>query len=297
MAGRLKTINGQGFCDAEEFVYDDFLPDKFRVLALGDSFTFGMSADLGKSWIDVLETGLRRKFDSAVWNTGIPATGTKQALSALNKFGPILKPNLIVYGFFVNDFRDNLYPVDIFYRTNGGEAIMRYEIDKDFNLRGLIYDEAVLRACNIDLNAGPFEKFLYKTSLYSLFVDARAKLSGKKWIYCDEATVLEREMRITQELLYRLREWSAKNDSELVVLLIPYREDLNQTRVHYAAARKTLRAMKINCIEVKGSLSAEDYAEPPDPHWNSSGHAKAGNAVLDYISMRRLVPDRNAIKK
>ena len=54
-SGRDCLINRQGFHDTQEFVASSELQDKFRILALGDSFTFGMSAELGKSYIETVE--------------------------------------------------------------------------------------------------------------------------------------------------------------------------------------------------------------------------------------------------
>ena len=47
--GRPCVINRQGFHDSQDFIFDDALQDKLRILMLGDSFTFGLNAEIGFS--------------------------------------------------------------------------------------------------------------------------------------------------------------------------------------------------------------------------------------------------------
>ena len=131
--GRLGVVNGQGYGDTDEFIYTERLDEAYRVLVLGDSFTWGSSAGLGHSYVDVLEAGLQEHHDAVVWNAGIPATGTKQAVRSLRKLSPLLKPHLVILGFYRNDFNDNMYPLDMYIRRRDFKAIHMYTLDEEFN--------------------------------------------------------------------------------------------------------------------------------------------------------------------
>jgi len=102
-------VNQQGYYDTQDFVAGDYADASLRVITLGDSFTFGLSADAGHSFVDVIEANLP---GSIVWNTGISGIGTRQALASFAAFAPLLKPQIAIYGFYVNDFDDNLLPID-----------------------------------------------------------------------------------------------------------------------------------------------------------------------------------------
>ena len=72
---RHQIIKSQGFHDTDEF--DDSPTDSVRILALGDSFTFGVSEQLSSSWVELLE---KHTFEvgkrTVVWNTGMPGKVT-----------------------------------------------------------------------------------------------------------------------------------------------------------------------------------------------------------------------------
>ena len=85
--GRWCIVNQQGFADNDEFVFGDDLLGRTRILALGDSFTHGLSADVGNSFVESIESRLP---ELVVWNAGFSATGTNQALESFELLGPIL---------------------------------------------------------------------------------------------------------------------------------------------------------------------------------------------------------------
>jgi hypothetical protein len=79
---------------------------EIRVLALGDSFTFGMGA-AEDPWPARLQRRLGRSGVRVV-NAGVPGWGTDQALSFLRRDGFGFEPDLVALAFFVgNDVTDN----------------------------------------------------------------------------------------------------------------------------------------------------------------------------------------------
>ena len=104
LKGRVCALNQQGYSDSEDFILENDYEERTRILLLGDSFTFGMSADVGMSFAEKLSDELQH---SIIWNTGIPGAGTNQALLSFNVYGPQLRPQLTILGFYNNDFDDN----------------------------------------------------------------------------------------------------------------------------------------------------------------------------------------------
>ena len=110
LTARHCIFNSLGFADNDEFVAADHLDERDRILFLGDSFTQGFTADVGKSFVETVELAMP---DAAIWNLGATGSGTNQALASFRAIAPIMRPKLTVLGFLpFNDFTDNQLPLD-----------------------------------------------------------------------------------------------------------------------------------------------------------------------------------------
>lgn len=115
------TINAQGFRDSRNYPYEK-PPGRLRILALGDSQTEGYEVRQEETWAAGLERYLAREgVDSEVFNMGISGFSTAEILAFLESEGVRYKPDVVVYGLFVNDFRDNVR-VGL-YRLEDGRAV------------------------------------------------------------------------------------------------------------------------------------------------------------------------------
>ena len=75
-----------------------------RLLALGDSCTFGLGVDDGQTWPAQLEELLRRQeIEADVINAGVPGYTAFQGLRLLETRGLDLKPDLVIVSFGFND--------------------------------------------------------------------------------------------------------------------------------------------------------------------------------------------------
>ena len=166
---RYCILNRQGFHDTQDFVAGDDLDGRLRILALGDSFTFGAAAEIGKSYVNTIEANFPQ---SVVWNTGIPATGTNQALALFQEYAPILQPQLTTLGFYENDFSDNLRPMDTrlwLMTQKDGRIFLQLRDDDSGNATSL--DEKkdyYYRAHDVEPPANEIERAVGRTRLGSL---------------------------------------------------------------------------------------------------------------------------------
>lgn len=101
-----KEINSHGLRDREYSVVKP--PHTFRILALGDSFTYGDGVALEETWMKDLERRLNRQLGDTgihfeVLNAGIPGYNTHQELIHLQDVGLQFDPNLVVVEFTLND--------------------------------------------------------------------------------------------------------------------------------------------------------------------------------------------------
>ncbi|MBZ0267929.1 hypothetical protein K8I85_07225 [bacterium] len=95
---------------------------KPRILALGDSFTWGWGVGEGEEWIHVTgeELAKRGQLDVQAVNGGVNGYGTESALALLREIGDTVRPDLVLLGFFANDYTDNLIGARNTYTVKGG---------------------------------------------------------------------------------------------------------------------------------------------------------------------------------
>ena len=282
MSGRYCIVNAQGFHDTQDFVYSPALENHTRILVLGDSFTFGEDADIGKSYVETIEVSDPR---IVAWNTGIFGVGTNQALAAFHMFAPVLKPHLTIYGFYVNDFFDNLFPVDGYFLgiDENGEVVklQRYHLDPWGNVTKLKTQSLLYyRWRGVEAPANEFERLLGATRLGSVFISAIDHIG--KMLGVAQLTNARRQVDLTREYLQELRDASAAQDSELLVMLIPQITDLKKPGTQFRQAINLFEELGISYFTPIEVLDAEsDYA--PDWHWNSAGHQKVGALLSDCV--------------
>jgi hypothetical protein len=105
-AGVPVHINALGFRDRRDYTLDK-PPNTFRILVLGDSVTFGHGTLDDTTYPYLLEQrlrGWRPDVNWEVWNLGVPGYNTRQELDYLKEIGPRAQPDVVVVGFYPNDF-------------------------------------------------------------------------------------------------------------------------------------------------------------------------------------------------
>jgi len=95
------TTNSLGFRDRE---FDLRRTEKTRILAIGDSFTFGWGIEADQTWPKVLEQGLEAAgYKVEVANLGRPGGFFFNDTATTEKAIPLLKPDLIILGVLQGD--------------------------------------------------------------------------------------------------------------------------------------------------------------------------------------------------
>lgn len=90
------TINNLGFRDHR---FDAKRDTTYRIVVIGDSFTFGWGVQGDEAWPKVLERTLRARGVSVeVANLGKPGAGPADYADAAERALPVLKPDLVVVG-------------------------------------------------------------------------------------------------------------------------------------------------------------------------------------------------------
>ncbi len=96
---------------------------KTRILVFGDSFTWGWGVPQDKVWTALVEKEVNELAGAAtveVINCGVNGYGTENELRLLEKLGPQLDSDLVLVGFFANDYTDNLLGAKGMYSVRDG---------------------------------------------------------------------------------------------------------------------------------------------------------------------------------
>jgi lysophospholipase L1-like esterase len=79
-------------------------PGVVRIMAVGDSQTYGQALDAGWVYPEALERVLGRALPVEVLNLGVSGHQSEDILKVVRRFLPELRPDLVVYGMCLNDF-------------------------------------------------------------------------------------------------------------------------------------------------------------------------------------------------
>ena len=284
LSGRYCIVNRQGYADDEDFVAAADLAGRKRILTLGDSFTHGFSAEVGKSFLETIES---RHPDIVVWNAGFSGSGTNQAVASFESLAPILQPELTILGFYGNDFIDNLLPIasryEVVDRLGRLVYIRPFRFDAWDNL--ITIDESTARyfaVHGVYPPANDIERLLGSARIGTLFLRLRDSIAeiGKA------ERRLAKGVELTRLYLRQLRESAASHDSALLIVLIPYIHELSGESERYDIAVALMEELELSYMSLKNVMIVEeDYAPVPDGHWSNAGHQKVGALLSDCVQV------------
>jgi hypothetical protein len=279
-------INSQGYHDTDEFDISSQLEQaETRIMLLGDSFTFGMAADYPQGFADLVSEHVGSEHDGIVWNFGIPGTSTRQALLLAQEYVPVMQPDIVVLGFFNNDFNENLYPIDLYENPlieGKYQLVYAYQLSNTLEPQRLTDANIYFRAHGQPASNSQLEILLRRTRLGSLLLNALPSLSR---IANPDAT-WNTSVQQTQDLLQQLQTYLAAENIPLLVLHIPSLDDVQSPTQAYSVFQAITAKLDLHRLDMLDSLVVDDYWALPNGHWTNSGHAKAGEvliACLDFM--------------
>jgi lysophospholipase L1-like esterase len=135
--------NSAGLRNIEELNPDE---NVIRILAVGDSFTFGAYVHNHETWTARLESSLNTLLlpnaQAQVLNAGIPGYTIEDELSYLLDKGLALEPDVVIVGFYTNDIFD-LYP-SIRQRLSRAVVLTQSQPEAPDSLRQFLHDNIAL---------------------------------------------------------------------------------------------------------------------------------------------------------
>jgi len=315
--GSIGRTNSQGFRDRERSFEK---PDRVhRMVALGDSFTWGSGVTYDEAFVTLVEQGLNgRDGATEVINLGVPAWGPHEEFHLLTVYGIRFRPDRVMLNFFIGNDIQNKRGDDFNVPEPVIVAGQSYYVHRNGNW---VHD-----------NLGPGSSFLYHNLNYLMKVGGsrlRAAseegllpgerlplLSRKDYlrgirerndIYLIEDTPFFRHhWDRTQRTLVAMRDYLAERGIPLIVVMLPehvqfdsglQREYFQATRASpqdydfYKPQRLLLawcEAQRVQCIDLWPAFAAA--SDPAalhfrnDIHWSESGHRLAAEAILSALA-------------
>ncbi len=260
-------INSEGF-RTHSFGQPD--TTKKRVMFIGDSFTWGMSAlPVDDSCFAALVEG---ESNYQVFNLGIPVADPVQYWAVAQKYIPVLKPDYVFVFFFMgNDLMEDdrqVIPNKPFYYSTNAGGISGVIDGIYFNNAGEAYNYIVNQKFYLQNPSAWYEKLIAKSSLLSRLYSVRFRVEEKIKF---ERVV--KDSRLTKKYLRRIQDVARQNRVPVKFVLIPEIKDANMPIQAY---KKRYSDLLLDSTLAPDWLTlqnaASNFKDYPDGHLNNQGH-------------------------
>lgn len=267
-----------------------YAPTEFRVVAVGDSCTFGKGVLEEHCWPRQLErtlgTALGREWRAVVANLGVNGYSGATYERIFREIGVGLKPDVVVVGYNLNDFPNAIRAVDeLVFRERKARKLLSQEL-RDFLGRFAAYRWA--------------RQTYYHMSREEDWQDAEAFARGAGEDGEDSAVWLQQE-----EYLRAIRDEAREIGAETAVFLFPY-----ESQVYLDAydatpierLRRTCEKLDVPMVDLAEEFRAAARASDPPRqlflkgdryHPNPDGYHLVARAVLELLRGEGWLPKKD----
>ncbi|MEM7200798.1 MAG: SGNH/GDSL hydrolase family protein [Planctomycetota bacterium] len=263
-------------------------PGKFRILALGDSFTEALQVGEERVFTRLME---RAHPDWEVINAGVGSYGTVQQLLYLRDDGLLFAPDLVLLVWFLNDLADNgfSYAPGLGPRPyadyDGGAVTIVESLDQG----------PYLRFC-APLPLRGFlarHSYLYQAFNQRVWQTFRAEALDALWLE-DRNSFDNRELSaVATTLIQRIGALLEPKGIRFGVALVPAREqaaDLDLSFVPWLAPFCESRGIPCRSLRQALHRATADGQQPyfaDDIHWTAAGHQVVAAELGPWIQAQR----------
>lgn len=213
-------LNSLGFRDKEREKSNPY--NTFRIIGLGDSFSWGAGVEKNDTFLKRLEEVLNRNSEEIyyeVFNWGVSAWGTVQQLLCLKHQALAYNPDLVIIQYFTgNDLTDNIYSNLL-------------KLDKEGNLIPSYYGRQKITRIKKITNYIPFYRSLTQHSHLMNFIRIRLLMRIEKSDEKNISNILPSDklgygLQLTKALLEEFFSIALENGIRIAMLVIPEKSDV-----------------------------------------------------------------------
>jgi lysophospholipase L1-like esterase len=266
-AAQATYVNSDGFRSPDLAKIDT---TKKKILFIGDSFTWGMSAKpiQDNCFADLL----RNETNYEVVNLGIPAADPVQYAMLAEKYIPKIKPDYVLVMFFTgNDLMKEdrkVIPGSPYYYWSNAGALLADMDGKHFNSAQQAYNYIVNDKYYLRRSSNLFEKVIARSSLLSRLYSVRFRIKEKL-----EYENMLNDTRITKRYLNKIKAVAKQNHVPVKFVLIPEVKEADMPIEKYRQRYASLlddSLLKSDWLLVQNSKT--NFVDYPDAHLNNKGH-------------------------
>jgi hypothetical protein len=291
-----------------------------RIMGLGDSFSLHL-ADKKQNYNNILQLKFisSGKGEVEIVNAGMWAMNPGYYWHVLNKLGDLIKPDLVLVGFFVgNDIERDFAimigniisePNDLRKRYSKYGQFSYWRLYNLLKNKYIIYQDAQLK--KDEAKRGPSQEV--GTFSQATFLEIEMQRS---WIFDkNNWELLHQQWRECSEVIFKMKVWCDRREIKLVILLLPAQFQVDQAlRAAVLTKYKNIveknldlshpnnlivnfcRSHNINCLDMLGQFQEQGKTRElyalRDSHWNEAGNRLAAELIFDYLEKNQLLPPR-----
>jgi hypothetical protein len=272
--------NSFGFRDVEHRYEKE--GQVFRILGLGDSFTYGALVRFEDTYLYRLETMLNRRPGAhprvEIIKAGIPRYYPETERMLLESYGAQYSPDLILVGFLPNDVTDTYAGLDDVTVSKAGELITREAAE----LR--VADAWIFRASH-----------LLRLALKEYIDYRRAKRYQPRFadVYRENG-FHEKDWRTVESEYGKMAAIASRLHSELVIVHIPHQGPWMHSypgkRLAAWASRNGVGFVDVLPGMVRAAGAGQRLYYEKDGHCRPAGYAVIAAEIYEYLTKNELVP-------
>ena len=241
-----------------------------RVLALGDSWTFGRGVPDDATYPVLLEASLRADgHDVAVFNAGVPGYDTVQEALVFEQLAQAVRPTLVIVGWLPNDVTERSVTAREGLQVLDGQ---------------LVHDIERYRAWKHQIEYGG----IYRSALYRFLRVRLKRLGGRdrsRW----RVSLDDEALAYSQAPFTRIKRRAEALGARVLVILSPREEEVAGAAAidHHERMGAFVRAQGAGVIDLASEWRARGSREgrylPRDAvHLTSSGYREVADAIAAH---------------
>lgn len=272
---------------------DQWRGGQTRVMAVGDSFTFGADIQFGYSFIDLI-----RKEVGLLVNLGCGGNGPLSELAALSEYGPVLRPKTLVWSYFEgNDLTKDLQrelksPILKRYLKAGFSqqlADRQSEIDASLKsfLDTVIEKNKLSTKLKTSRNPAVLREILLLTRLRGIMGLTCGFDRRRFQLACDfDDETINQFSRILELAVARAAEW----DARLIFVYLPAAKRYSSWTANIDADGSRIAVLRVvDELGIDRIDMHEVFHQHTDPQTLFDGHySKEGHAIVAEKILERL---------
>lgn len=275
-------VNAQGYRADREFNYKK-KPDVLRVMTIGDSYTMGFEVLQNETYASVIEKTLSEMgVETEVINAGVSGFSNAEQLVYFEQEGAKYKPDVLVLGFYLNDFNDNLR-ADLFRFENGELQENRKTYQPAIKQRDFLNSFWIYRWLSQHSYLHNFLNFR-ATAFFKRLKLREKKASEDRTIDAGTGTASETQKQLAYAILKRIYEIARANGTYFIILDIT-KPSVERASLGVDAARLGFCDQYYNSLPDMIALKESQYIHRPhgSRHWTEHAHRLAGERMADII--------------